>query len=277
MVYKKVFAAFFKYFILVISALTVLLPIWLLFVSTFRQSVTILRYPPTFWPESFNLENYIFIMTSPFHTFPRWFFNSFFVSVANTLLVMLTSSLAAYAFAKRDFYGKNVIMSVIIASMMFPTIITLIPSFLIVAGLGWINSYPGLIFPSVASAFGVFLVTQFMKTIPNSLVESARMDGSNEFRTFLHIVLPITLPAMGVLAIFTFFTQWSSLMWPMVIINESKMMTLPLGISTMHTTTNQNQGAIMAATFFSFLPVIVVFMFMRETFVEGITAGSVKG
>jgi multiple sugar transport system permease protein len=263
--------------VLILLALTILVPMWLVFVSSFRKTTVILTYPPRFWPKSPILDNYKNLFNTNRYKFLRWGLNSIIVSTSNTALVIAVCSTAAYAFAKLTFKGKKFLFTLSISTMMIPQVVTVIPLYVIVNKLNMVNTYSGLILPTVGSAFGVFLLTNSMGTIPTSLRESAYIDGCHEWGIFLRIILPISIPYISILTIFNFMTQWGSLLWPLIIINTSEMRTLPLGIASMKTLSSSVSGEMMAATFLSFLPVLVVFMFFRRKFIEGITAGAIKG
>jgi multiple sugar transport system permease protein len=266
-----------KYVTLVLAAACFILPIWLLFVSSFRQTTNVLTYPPKLWPDDGDFSNYISLFTGSQYHFGRWFLNSVIVAGVSTAFTLLICSMAGYAFARRDFPGKQTIFALIVSTMMIPAIVSLIPSFLIVDKLGWSNSYLGLIVPTVASAFGVFLMRQFIQVIPSELEEAAKIDGCGVYGSFFKIILPIIGPSLGVLAIFHFVGNWGSLIWPLIIITEEKMLTLPVGIASMKSYSANTSGEIMAATFMSFIPLFIVFLFAREKFIEGVTAGAVKG
>ena len=273
----KPFSVILKYLILTVAALCFIVPIWMMFVSAFRQTMNILSYPPKFWPDDGNLDNFIEIFTMQKGVFLRWFFNSVVVSSANTFLVVIVSALAGYAFAKRSFPGKNVLLLVIIATQMIPAVATLIPQYLLVSRLGLINTYGGLVLPSVASAFGVFLMTQFMRDIPDAILEAAEIDGAGAYGTFYRIVLPILIPTISLLAIFNFTQLWGSLTWPLIIVTQGTMRTLPLGIASMKDLSGNVTGPIMAGVLVSFVPVLIAFLCAREKFIAGMTLGAVKG
>ncbi|WP_135546728.1 carbohydrate ABC transporter permease [Paenibacillus cymbidii] len=266
-----------KFLLLIVASCAVVLPIWLLFVSSFRQTTNVLTYPPKLWPDDGDFANYRELFAGTRYQFGRWFLNSALVAGVSTAFCLLVSAMAGYAFARRTFPGKKTIFALILSTMMVPGIVTLIPGFLIVDRLGWTNSYWGLVVPTVASTFGVFLMRQFIQVLPSELEESARLDGCSDYGAFFKIILPMTAPSLGVLAIFHFIGNWGSLIWPLVITTEAKMQTLPVGIAGMKTFESNTSGTIMAATFLSFIPLFIVFLFAREKFIEGVTAGAVKG
>jgi multiple sugar transport system permease protein len=210
------------------------------------------------------------------HVFMRWFLNSVIVAGGNTLLVLVLSSMAGFAFAKRKFPGENILFMLIIATQMIPAVVTLIPQFLLVSKLSMVNRFSGLILPGIANAFGVFLMTQFMRDIPDAIIESAQMDGCSPYSIFIRIIIPIIIPTLSLLAIFNFTQQWGSLTWPLIIVSRGAMRTLPLGIASMKDLTGSVSGPIMAASLLAFIPVLIAFLCARERFIAGMTLGAVK-
>lgn len=266
-----------KYLLLSLFAVVFVVPIWMMFVSAFRQTTNILSYPPMFWPTDGNLDNFYELFAMQGGVFWRWFLNSVVVAGGNSLLVVILSAMAGYAFAKRQFPGKGAVLLVVIATQMIPSVATLIPLYLLASKLQMVNRYAGLILPAAASAFGVFLMTQFMKDIPDAILEAAEIDGAGAYGTFLRIVLPMSTPTISLLLIFNFTQQWGSLTWPLIIVSQGAMRTLPLGIASMKDLSGNVSGPIMAASLVSFVPVLVAFLFAREKFIAGMTLGAVKG
>ena len=262
---------------LLLLALIILFPFWQLIVSSLLETNAIISYPPKFWPKGGSVNNYIEVLTMQGGAYMRWMANSLLVSGANTILVILVAAMAGYAFAKRKFPGRSVLLNIVIATQIIPSVTTLIPLFLIVSKLGWVNTYKSLIFPGVANAFGVYMMTQFMKDIPDSLLEAATIDGCGEYGKFFKIVMPITVPQLSLLAIFNFTNQWGSLTCPLITVNETMMKTLPLGIASMKDLNGTLTGTIMAASMISFIPLLIAFIFASDKFIEGMTLGAVKG
>ncbi|MDE6890408.1 MAG: carbohydrate ABC transporter permease [Lachnospiraceae bacterium] len=262
---------------LLLLALIILFPFWQLIVSSLLETNAIISYPPKFWPKGGSVNNYVEVLTMQGGAYMRWMANSLLVSGANTILVILVAAMAGYAFAKRKFPGRSVLLNIVIATQIIPSVTTLIPLFLIVSKLGWVNTYKSLIFPGVANAFGVYMMTQFMKDIPDSLLEAATIDGCGEYGKFFKIVMPITVPQLSLLAIFNFTNQWGSLTWPLITVNETMMKTLPLGIASMKDLNGTLTGTIMAASMISFIPLLIAFIFASDKFIEGMTLGAVKG
>lgn len=273
----QVFYAVAKYTFLVIGCLIVILPIWFMVVASFRPLSVLMEYPPKLWPDDGTLENYATLLDPDRHPFARWYFNSVVYAGGVTVGTLTVCSLAGYAFAKKEFVGKKFLFLMAMATMMVPFSVKLIPLFILVRNFRLINTFGGMILPIIAAPIGLFLMRQFMMTIPRSLEESARMDGCPEIRIFLSIILPITMPAVAVLGIFTFMNQWNNLLWPLVVTNQEVTKTLTVAIASFRTQASVAWGLTMAASVLSFIPILIVFLFARERFIQGLTAGAVKG
>jgi multiple sugar transport system permease protein len=243
--------------------------------SSFKETYTLVTIPPRPWPENPSLDNYVYIVREL--PFPRWFVNSAAVAVAVTLGTVFVDALTAYAFARREFFGRDLLFALMLTTVMIPGALLLIPAFLITNGLGLTNSYLGLIIPATGGVLGVFLLRQFMQTLPVELEHAARIDGCSEFGVFWRIILPLSKPALATLAIFTFSAQWNSLIWPLVVVNNKALYTLPLGLALLRGEFQVNYGITSAAAFLSALPLMVVFLFLQRYFMEGLTVGAIKG
>jgi len=244
-------------------------------VNSFKTEQAMFEIPPQFFPKQFTWHNYVelFNRTLIF----RWFVNSVVVSFITMLLVCVISSMAGYAFSKLRFRGRDQIFYFIISLMMLPHYILLVPLFRLMKSLGWFDSYLGLILPGLAVPFGVFLMKQFIQTIPSEIMEAARIDGCNEFLIFTKIVVPMALPAIGSLAIFEFVKSWNDYVWQLIVISSDEMKTLPLGVAGLKQETVIQYGQILAGATLSALPIIVIFIAFQKFFTKGITLGAVKG
>ncbi len=206
----------------------------------------------------------------------RYFINSVFIATASTLLTLFFCSLAGYGFAKYQFRGKTVLFSILLASMMVPFQVLLVPLFGLMYDIGWLNSYKAIIIPFAVGAFGVFLMRQFIVTIPSELLDAARIDGCSEFGIYYRIVLPIIKPALGALTIYSFLSSWNGYLWPLIILRDEAKYTLPIGLANLVGIYRQEYGMLMAGTLLSLLPIVILFLAMQREFVQGITLGSVK-
>jgi len=209
--------------------------------------------------------------------FPSYFKNTFLITIISMVLVLFCDALAAYAFAKFDFKGKTFLFWLMIGTMMLPIYTTLIPSFWIFSKLKLINTYYALILPGVVDAYGIFLLRQYMQTIPNEILDQAKVDGAGAFRRFWQIVIPLSRPAIGTLAVFRFLFIWNDYLWPLVVIREEKMYTLTIGIASMQLRQGMVVwGSQMAASVLATLPVIILVLVMQREFLRGLLAGAFK-
>ncbi len=206
----------------------------------------------------------------------RYFINSVFIATASTLLTLFFCSLGGYAFAKYQFRGKTILFGILLASMMVPFQVLLVPLFGLMYDIGWLNSYKAIIIPFSVGAFGVFLMRQFIVTIPSELLDAARIDGCSEFGIYYRIVLPIIKPALGALTIYSFLSSWNGYLWPLIVLRDEAKYTLPIGLANLIGIYRQDYGMLMAGTLLSLLPIVILFLAMQREFVQGITLGSVK-
>jgi multiple sugar transport system permease protein len=206
----------------------------------------------------------------------RWFFNSAYISVVVTAGILLLDTMAGYALAKKNFPGRNLIFWLIIGTMMIPGQITLVPLFMMVQNLHLMNTHWALILPDLSMVFGVFLMRQFMLSIPSDLIEAARIDGAGEWKTFWKVVVPLAKPALATLGIFTFMNVWNSFLWPIIVLNDANLYTLPVGLKTLQ---DQNLAVfklLMSGAAVAAIPMIVVFIAFQRYFIKGLTLGGVK-
>jgi len=206
----------------------------------------------------------------------QYFINSVFIATASTLLTLFFCSLGGFAFAKYHFKGKKVLFGILLASMMIPFQVLLVPLFGLMYNIGWLNSYKAIIIPFSVGAFGVFLMRQFIITIPSELIDAARIDGCSEFGIYYRIILPIIKPALGALTIYSFLGSWNGYLWPLIVLRDEQKYTLPIGLANLIGTYRQEYGMLMAGTLLSLLPIVILFLAMQREFVQGITLGSVK-
>lgn len=208
--------------------------------------------------------------------FGRFFLNSVFVSTASTLLTLFFCSLGGYAFAKFMFPGRGPLFAIVLGSMMIPFHLLLVPLFALMDKLNWFDTFRAIIVPFSASAFGIFLLRQYTQSVPDDLIDAARIDGCGEFGIYWRIILPMVKPALGTLTIFTFMASWNNFLWPLIILRTDEKYTLPLGLANLVGVYSQDYGMLMAGTLLSTLPIIILFIAMQREFVSGITLGAVK-
>jgi multiple sugar transport system permease protein len=249
--------------------------LWML-LGSIKPQADFLRTPPTLLPSIPTTDNYQRLFNQL--DFPRFFFNSTVIALAVTVGNLVFCPMLGYALAKLRWRGKRVIMGLVLATLMVPAGITLIPNFILMSKLGFVNSYPGLILPFLAGPFGVFLMRQFMFSVPNELLEAARIDGGNEFRIFWTVVLPIATPVLATLGILTFLGNWNSFLYPLVMAQEPQMYTLPVALATFATGQFQaDHGMLMAGSVILVVPVLIVFVIFQRWITEGIATTGLKG
>lgn len=265
----------FLYLILVAGALVLVFPfLWMIF-SAFKSSKELFQVPPTFFPHQPTLRNFYQLLE--FVPYWRQIFNSFIVATSITLGVLFTSSLAGYIFSKFDFPGKNILFVLVLTTLMVPFPVIAVPLYLLVSFLRWIDTYQGLIGPGLVSAFGTFLMRQYIHNIPGDYMEAARIDGLSEFGIYVKIILPMIKPALSALAILTFLFQWGTLLWPLLVVNSETMKTLPLGIAGLTHSRGARYDLQMAASCGLVLPVLIFFLVAQRRFIKSIQLSGLKG
>ncbi|HEU4740455.1 MAG TPA: carbohydrate ABC transporter permease [Meiothermus sp.] len=252
--------------------------LWMLLTSLKTQQEAF-QFPPSLLPARPVWENYTQLFTLV--PFGRYFLNTLVVTVAVVIGQLFVCSLAAYAFARLNFMGRDTLFVLYLATMMVPFQVTLIPLYLLVFQLGWVNTYWGLIAPGLSSAYGIFLLRQAFLTVPQELIDAARIDGASEFTIYSRVFLPMNGPSLATLGVFAFLGTWTDLLWPLLIVRNPQMRTLELGLAYFQSAVPQfvqpNWPLLMAAAVVVMLPVIVVYLMAQRYFVEGIALGSVKG
>ncbi|MEO0538116.1 MAG: carbohydrate ABC transporter permease [Cyanobacteria bacterium P01_A01_bin.123] len=264
------------YVLLIAIAIAMLLPlIWLVSTAFKSPNENIFAFPPQFIPQSPTFDNFIRVwQTNPFG---RYFVNSIVVAVLTVGLNLLFCSLAAYPLARLQFRGREVIFSLIVSTILIPFQIVMIPLYILTVQLGLRNSYLGLIFPSIASAFGIFLLRQAFQGVPKELEEAARMDGCSELGIWWHVMMPSVRPALVTLAIFVFIGSWSDFLWPLIVLDQPEMYTLPLGVSKLAGSFSLDWRLIAAGSVISIAPIIVFFVMMQRYIVPTESGSGVKG
>jgi len=266
-----------KYAILIFGAILMVFPFAWMIDASLMTSSEIQRRPPTLYPAEIQWRNFTDLLDVL--PFGRLYLNSLFVTIATVIGVLFTSSLAGFAFAKYQFPGREVLFYIILATMMIPFFVTLIPVFYIVRQLGWINTYQGLIFPSITSAYGIFLMRQFIFSVPDELLDAARIDGAPEPMIYWRIIIPLTRPALATLGTFTFIGSWNAFLWPLLVINSRELYTVPLGLNTLRifASEQRNLNLLMSGTVLSVVPTLILFIFLQRYFIQGITLTGLKG
>lgn len=257
-----------------IFAIMSLLPLFWLVTNSFKTSADIYKMPPDILPKNLYMGNYKELFSN--QPALRWTMNSFVVSIVTTTLSVVFSSAAAYAFAKLKFKGKNVLFTIFIASLMIPKETFIVPLFKIVVALNWVDTYQSLIVPNLATCFGVFMLKNFFESIPDSIRESAKLDGASEFTIFWKLMLPIAKPGIGALFILNFVTFWNDYLWQLLMARSKEMNTLTVGVAGLMQEINPNMGLKVAGAAVAALPMIIIFVLFQKYFTKGMTAGAVK-
>lgn len=260
-------------FIYILAFFTVAPFVWMILTSV-KDMSDIYVYPPQWLPSEFHFDNYSKVFSAA--PFARYYMNSFFVAVVVTLGQLITCSMAAYAFARLNFRGRNALFLLFLGTMMIPYNVTMIPSFMVLYWLGWVDTYQALIVPGLASAFGTFLLRQFFITIPKELEEAAYLDGASKFTVLKRIIIPLSKPALATLAIFTFMGVFNDFMWALIVINSEDLRTVQLGLAIFRDRYLTQWDLLMAGSVTAVMPILLVFFFAQKYFIKGITLSDIK-
>jgi multiple sugar transport system permease protein len=262
------------YLLLIVSSFLMIIPFYWTLGTSFKFEQYVFINPPQWWPNPITLQNYINVFTK-IH-FGTYFVNSVIVSVLTTLGHVFFDTLAAYAFAKLKFPGRDKLFFVLLLGLMVPFQVNLIPMYRIMSMWKWTDTYLALIVPNMTSIFGIFLMRQFLLSIPNDLLDAGRIDGCGEFGVFRRVVLPLALPGVATLIIMTFMGVWNDFLWPRIVTSSERLYTLPVGLAQLQMKNTSNVAEIMSGTVLTALPMIIVFLLMQRQFIEGMTAGAIK-
>ncbi len=273
---KRTMSRFALYVILAFAGIVAMIPFAWMIVGAFKTGAEIRQIPPTFWPKEATFDNFRTILNDPDLPLLLFYRNSLLIAIANVISVLFVGSLLGYIFSKFHFKGRDVIFWYILATMMIPAQLTMIPGFLLLAKFGLLNNLWGLIIPSAVDAFAVFLMRQFIMSVPDSLIQAARVDGASEFRIYWQIVLPQIKPALATLGLLTFMFNWNAYLWPLIVLTEQSKRTLPI-ILTWYSTQNSSQlQLVMAASVLMVIPVLIIFAVSQRWIVKGLTLTGVK-
>lgn len=259
---------------LLFGSLLMFTPYLWMVLTSFKSNAEILAAANHLLPQHPTLDGYRKVLLEvPFF---RWFLNSLSTSAIITVSAVFSSALAGYVFAKFRFWGKNVIFIVLLATMMVPFQVVMIPSYIIISRLNLVNDLAAIVIPYLVSAFGIFLARQFIEGVPSELIEAARIDGASEFRTFWSMIVPQIKPALSALAIFTFMAAWNNYLWPLIVLNDEEKMTIPLALVFFNGQHVVNYNVVMSAAVLIMIPVIIVFLIFQKQFIKGLTLTGFK-
>lgn len=260
---------------LVVITLLALFPlVWMLSVSFMAQGESS-AYPPPLLPKQVTIANYVDLFSR--EGMGRYFFNSLLLASGATLLAMTFNVMAGYAFAKLRFKGRDRLFQMLLGAIVIPAQVAMMPLFLMLKSMGLVNTYAGVLVPALATVFGIFLVRQYALSIPDEMLEAARVDGAGEFRIFTSIVMPMLKPILVTLATFTFLGTWNDFMWPLIILTDDRTYTLPVALASLSREHVQDNELMMAGSVVTILPVLILFLMLQRHYIQGLMAGSVKG
>ncbi|MFD3590610.1 carbohydrate ABC transporter permease [Streptomyces sp. NPDC058683] len=260
--------------LLTAGALAVLAPVAWAALSSFKTREELAAAPPTLWPHRPTLDNYSTGLRA--FDFAQYLTNSVIVTAAATALTLTINSMAAYALAKYNFRGRNLLFLVTLSTIMIPLQVILLPVYQVVSSFGMTNSLLGLIIPPAATPTGVFLLRQYMLTLPDELIEAARIDGAGEFRIFLRIILPLSRPALAVLAVFSVIWRWNDFLWPLIVAQDESKQTLPVAIARFASQQAIPFNEILAVSVVSIVPVVILYLLLQRHIISGISQGAIK-
>jgi len=272
---KQLLKHLFLHALLLSGSVIMIVPFLWMLSTSLKEPGDIFAYPPQWIPQPIMWQNYVETVT--IMPFGRFYLNSLIQATSVTVLQLLTASLAAFAFARLRFPGRDTLFLLYLGTMMIPFPVTMIPNFILMRFLHWIDTYWALIFPPAFSAFSTFLLRQYFLTIPFELDDAARVDGASSFRIWWQIVLPLSGPALATLAIFTFLGEWNNFLWPLIVTNSEEMRTLPVGLASLQSQYSVQWHLLMAGSVIALLPILIIYIIGQKWFVHGITLSGMGG
>lgn len=266
-----------QYFLMILVALVMVFPFYWMTVSSLKTPNELGALPPVWWPSAPSLDSYgmIFEVTP----FARAILNSIIVTVCTTASILITSIMAGYVFAKHHFRGKNILFVCVLATMMVPQFVLIVPLYHMMDGMNLVNTFLALILPNMANAFGIFLMKQFIDGVPDELLEAARMDGASEWKILWRVIVPLLRPAASALILFAFVFQWNNFLWPLTIVQSPDMNTVVLALNSLrsYTSSVEYTNVVMAGATIGILPSVILFVWLQKFFIEGIAMTGIKG
>jgi len=274
---KKGSSNLLRYGVLVVLGVIFISPLVFMLVTSFKTRVEAAGLPPTWIPKEPTTQAYDSVLNSEGTPVLQWFVNSMIAATAHAALVVATAALAAYPLARMEFRGKKIVFGLIIATLFVPPVILIIPNYLIVGELAWLDTLTAVIVPTAAGAFGVFFLRQFFLSLPAELEEAAVLDGANRWQIFLKVILPLSKPALVTLALLAFLTNWNDFLWPVYVLFSPEYQTLPAGLSTLQSANNVRYDLLMAGAVIASLPVLLLYIFAQRYIIEGVSRSGLKG
>lgn len=262
--------------VLAVTTVVSLYPLYGMYVTALTPTFDTIKTPPDLIPIHASLENFQRLIQKA-KDYPRWFANSLVITLSVTAFHVFFDTLAGYAFAKKRFPGRDILFAVLLATLMIPPQVTLVPLYVVIRSLGLLNNLLAVILPGTARVLGIFLMRQYIRTLPTEIEEAARIDGASEIGIFWHIILPLCQPAMAALAIFTFVFYWNDFIWPLITLQRSENFTLPVGVASLQGEFGTDYGVIFAGAALAALPILLFFLLFQRYFLEGVRLGALKG
>ena len=261
-----------------ILSVIILIPFYILVISSFKPGNDLIRYGINLKLEfdKMSLDNFIFLFTGQ-HQYFTWFFNSLFLTAVSVIVTLFVCAAVGYGFAMYDFKGKNFLFICVLFVMMVPFEILMVPMYSQIIDMGLIDTYTGIVLPGITSASTVFFFRQYLLGIPKDLISAGRIDGASEYGIFFRIIIPIMKPVFAAMAILNTMGAWNNLLWPLLVLKTDTKFTLPIGLNTLLTPYGNNYDLLIVGSFFSVIPVLIIFLCFQKYFVDGMTAGAVKG
>jgi len=265
------------YLILTFVAVIVLIPMFWMFATSIKPKNQLFTKDIQWWPANPTFDNYQKLVDNPATPIVTWFTNSVLIAAIVTILVLAVDSLAAYAYARMEFRGRKILFNVLLFTLFLPGILFLVPNFLTINALGLRNNYLGVILPALAGVFGVFFLRQFFESIPKELEEAGHMDGANSLQTFWSIALPLAKPALATLGVITFLGSWNDFLWPLLILQDRSLQTLPIGLRSLQGSYTSEYGLMMAGAVVAAVPVLILYVILQRFIVASVASSGVKG
>ncbi|PRA07762.1 MULTISPECIES: carbohydrate ABC transporter permease [unclassified Paenibacillus] len=262
----------------IILFVLIMIPFYAVALSSFKPGESLVRYGLNLSLdfEIMSFDNFIYLFTGQ-HDYFVWFWNSMILTIVQVVLTLFVSSFVAYGFAAYDFKGKNFLFICVLLIMMVPFEILLVPLYSLINDLGMVNSYSAIILPGIANAATIFFFRQYLRSIPKEIIQSGRVDGANEYAIYFRLIMPIMKPSFAAMAILNGMNSWNNLLWPFMVLGDQSKYTLPIGLKTLLTPYGNNYDLLIVGSFFSIIPIFILFIAFQKYFIDGMTAGAVKG
>lgn len=263
-----------SFVLLFAGSLIMIFPFVWMVMSAFKTTADVYTYPPRWLPSTFHYQN--FVKVFEYVPFLLYYFNSVFTTLIQTFVQISLSIMAAYALSKLNFPGREKLYILIQSTMLMPAIVTMIPLFILVSKMGLVDTYAGIMLPQIFGAFTIILIYHFFKSVPDELIEAARIDGCGYFRILFNVMIPNTTTAISTAVLFTFLQHWRSYTWPLIVTNSTKLRTLPIGLKYLVSETSSEYQVMMAASLMAIIPVLIVYIFTEKQFIKSITLTGIK-